>query len=278
MGGALHRIGPDSAPAQCPQGRRQPGSPPPSYPTSRSPSACLATETAGAPKCTQGPAGEGGWPGPDRPRTCWTVRGHRTRQWEGACAGSDGPTRPWEAGYAPRSDDVFPVPRWCLDTRGLSRRRRSAAGARPERRPGRPGAAGRDGVDRARYCSPRAGPRVGLALVGPERHRPLGLGGDRQRRVDAEVGRDRRAVGDVQAGVAEDPLVGVDDAGLGRVADGAAADEVGGQRHVERLADVAAGGAADRSRRSGVRRRWRPGSRSGSGAPWPCREVIRHGR
>ena len=53
----------------------------------------------------------------------------------------------------------------------------------------------------------------------------------------AEIG---RAVDDVQARVAVDPLVGVDDAGLGRVADGAAADEVRGQRPVERLADVAA--------------------------------------
>ena len=32
---------------------------------------------------------------------------------------------------------------------------------------------------------PERRPRVGLALVGPERHRPLGLGGDRQRRVHA---------------------------------------------------------------------------------------------
>ena len=36
-----------------------------------------------------------------------------------------------------------------------------------------------------RYVVPSARPRVGLALVGPERHRPLRLGGDRQRRVDA---------------------------------------------------------------------------------------------
>ena len=42
-------------------------------------------------------------------------------------------------------------------------------------------------------------------------------------------------------GVAVHPLVGVDDAGLGRVADGAAADEVRGQRAVEGLADVPPG-------------------------------------
>src|SRR3954447_18957288 len=58
-------------------------------------------------------------------------------------------------------------------------------------------------------------PRVGLVLVRPVRHRPLRLGGDRQRRVHAEVRRDRRAIGDVEARVAVDPLVAVDDAGLG---------------------------------------------------------------
>ena len=37
-------------------------------------------------------------------------------------------------------------------------------------------------------------PRVGLTGVGPQRHRALGLGRDRQRRVDPEVGGDRRPV------------------------------------------------------------------------------------
>ena len=62
------------------------------------------------------------------------------------------------------------------------------------------------------------------------------------------LARDRRAVRDVQAVVAVDAVVRVDDPGLGAVADGAAADEVRGQRHVERLADRAAGRAASSGR------------------------------
>lgn len=70
------------------------------------------------------------------------------------------------------------------------------------------------GPDRTDLLVGRADDRPGvrLALVGPEGHRPLGLRGDRQRRVHPQVGGDRRAVGDVQAGVAVDPLPGVDHA------------------------------------------------------------------
>ena len=81
--------------------------------------------------------------------------------------------------------------------------------ARPRARPGETGCTGAIRW----YADPRRGPRIGLALVRPERHRPLGLRGDRQRRVHAEVGGDRRAVDDVQPGVVVDPLVGVDHAG-----------------------------------------------------------------
>ena len=47
--------------------------------------------------------------------------------------------------------------------------------------------------------------------------------------------------------MAVDALVGVDDTVLDRVADRATTDEVGGERHVERLADVAAGRAAQQA-------------------------------
>ena len=87
--------------------------------------------------------------------------------------------------------------------------------------------------------------RVGVAVVWPHRHRALGLGGDRERRVDAEVGGDRRAVDDVQAGVAVEAVVGVDDAGVGAVADRAAAEEVRGHRDVEDVADAADREAVD---------------------------------
>ena len=62
----------------------------------------------------------------------------------------------------------------------------------------------------------------------------LGQGGDRQAGVDADVGRDRRAVADHQVLVAEDALARVDDAVLGAVADHRAAEDVGGGRDVER--------------------------------------------
>ncbi len=153
----------------------------------------------------QGPAGEGGWPGPDRPCIC------RTAAWTcepGHLGGS------MTAGFAGLNEAGHPGLRAGLDhsrTAGFDASadaRRWAAAGRPERRPGpraRPAHRLEPLVGRAQRRA-----RVGLALVGPERHRPLGLGGDRQRRVHAEVGGDRRAVGDVQARVA------VDAAGRGR--------------------------------------------------------------
>ena len=58
-------------------------------------------------------------------------------------------------------------------------------------------------------------PRVGVALVRPERHRPLRQRGDHQRRVHARVGRHDAAVHDVQPRLPEDALVGIDDALVG---------------------------------------------------------------
>ena len=76
-------------------------------------------------------------------------------------------------------------------------------------------------------------------------HRVLGQGGDRQARVDADVGRDRRAVADQQVLVAEDALARVDDAVLGAVADHRAAEDVGGGRDVhQRLGGRALGDPA----------------------------------
>ena len=135
---------------------------------------------------------------------------HRRTRVEPTVEGAD-------AGSAPPNDRaaglVTPTSRFGSAVDRVRRRRRWAAAGPPG---ADSGTTGRVRGDRARSGGtpcPSGGPRVGLALVGPERHRPLGLRGDRQRRVDAEVGRDRRAVDDVQAGVAEDPLVGVDDAG-----------------------------------------------------------------
>ena len=76
-------------------------------------------------------------------------------------------------------------------------------------------------------------------------HRVLGQRGDRQRGIDADVGRDRRAVADEQVLVAEHALVGVDDAALGVGRDHRAAEDVGGRGDVEeRLGERALGDAA----------------------------------
>ncbi len=79
------------------------------------------------------------------------------------------------------------------------------------------GTAGRTGATGATrtYASALRRARVGLGSVGPQRHRPLGLRGDRERGVDAEVGRDGRPVHHVQPGIAVHPVVGVDDAACG---------------------------------------------------------------
>ena len=74
---------------------------------------------------------------------------------------------------------------------------------------------GRDGLDALVRRARRPGAGRRSPLLGQKRHRALGLRGDGQRRVDAEVGGDRGAVDDVQAGVAVEAVVGVDDAGLG---------------------------------------------------------------
>ena len=89
------------------------------------------------------------------------------------------------------------------------------------------------------------GAGVGLALVRPERHGPLGLRGDGQRGVDAEVGRHGCTIDDVQAVVAVEPLPRVDHTGLRGLADGAAADDVCGQGDVHDLAHGSPGHAVD---------------------------------
>ena len=92
-------------------------------------------------------------------------------------------------------------------------------------------------------CRPAA--LIVLTLVRPQRGGPLRLCGDGQRRVDAQVRRDRGAVHHIHRRVAVDPVVGVDDPVLGAVADHRAAEEVRGQRNVEQLAPGAAGHAVD---------------------------------
>ena len=218
-------------------------------------------QASGARKCKQGPAGEGGWPGPAR-----RVRTSPPRQGP-ASEGAQDRTRP--------SNDASRAV-----VTGVTERKRESQvmldqrqpqGRRSGRRDGRGGR--RDRRDPL-VRRPQRRARVGLALVGPEGHRPLGLGGDRQRRVHAEVGGDRGAVGDVEAGVAVHPLVGVDHARLGRVAPIAQPPmkcAVSGRLNGSPIG--AAGGAAHHRRPSGGRPRCRPGSRSGSGSPWPCRDV-----
>ena len=80
--------------------------------------------------------------------------------------------------------------------------------------------AGRDAAPRRVRPRPAARPRgarFGALLGRDAAHRVLGQGGDRQARVDADVGRHRGAVADQQVLVAEDALGGVDDAVLGAV-------------------------------------------------------------
>ena len=106
-------------------------------------------------------------------------------------------------------------------------------------------------------------------------HRVLGLGGDRQARVDAGVGGHRRAVGDEQVLVAEDAVAAVDDAGLGVGSDHGAAEDVGGGRRVlDRLGSALWAMPPSCGRTSAPRRR-RQGGRSGSGARGPARSVSR---
>lgn len=119
------------------------------------------------------------------------------------------------------------------------------------------------------------GPPIGLALVWPERHRPLELRGNGQRRVDPEVGRDRRSVDDVKSAVAVQPLVGVDDSGLWRIADRTAAQEVRGHRDVSDLAEVPPG-SPPILRATRLATSLPTGIQVGLAAPWPGPEVSRY--
>ena len=105
------------------------------------------------------------------------------------------------------------------DSGPLGRRRGTAAACagHPQAGPGTAGCRGSTGGSTA-YGSACDGRRSGLTAVGPQRHRPLGLGGDRQRRVDAEVGRHGGPVDDGDARVAPDPVVRVEHPALGRSA------------------------------------------------------------
>ena len=58
---------------------------------------------------------------------------------------------------------------------------------------------------------------------------------------------------------------------LGVGPDGAAAEEVRRHRRADQVGRVAAGVAVDDARPAGAPPRCRPGSRTGSGSPWPCR-------
>ena len=75
-----------------------------------------------------------------------------------------------------------------------------------------------EGMRRSRGVAARGGADPGLAAAGVRarlRHQggeALGEGGDRQARIDAEVGGNRARVGDVEAGMPEDLVAGIDDA------------------------------------------------------------------
>ena len=108
---------------------------------------------------------------------------------------TDSHTRP---GHGPPPGAPHPV---------SAARRRSAPGASA-------GTAGcRGGTARHPRCTPTRAAAGGPARpCSARRHRPFRLRGDRQRRVDPEVGRDRRAVDHVQPRVAVHPVVRVDHA------------------------------------------------------------------
>src|SRR6476659_5226309 len=77
---------------------------------------------------------------------------------------------------------------------------------------------------------PSAIPLQGMTARRDLAHRVLGHRGDREARVDADVGGDRRAVADQQVLVAERAVVAVDHAGLRVLADHRTAENVRGGR------------------------------------------------
>ena len=127
---------------------------------------------------------------------------------------------------------------------------------------------------------PLGGPPVRLARGRPQRHRPLGLRGDGQRRVDAEVGRHGRAVDDVQARIAPAP------GGRGRRRRARASRRSRSRRGSAPSSGRRATSPIDAAGRRPARpvrsqpRRQPPhrlvcpaGIQVGFGSPWPCRDV-----
>src|SRR6478735_9630560 len=113
--------------------------------------------------------GREGWPGPDRPCNCWTALGHGTRRWEGAYDRVRWLNERWIGGSRELRTFLGPSAERSADA--------------DDRQPQGPRCVvGNGGCDRAHRLDPgvrRAERRapVGLALVGPQRHRALGLGG-----------------------------------------------------------------------------------------------------
>ena len=134
--------------------------------------------------------------------------------------------------------------------RALTRRRHAHAVVRGPAAPRLELVAEREsGRPRACYAAAALAParpaRAARAAARHVAHRVLGERGDRQRRVDADVRGDRRAVADEQVLVAEHALAGVDHAALGVGRDHRAAEDVRGRGDVEqRLGDRALGDPA----------------------------------
>lgn len=82
----------------------------------------------------------------------------------------------------------------------------------------------------------------------------------------------------MQAGVVVEPLVGVDDAMFGRIADRAAADEVTGHRDVDHVAEGAQRVAALLERRGGLYRRAAGADRPGQAGDELAAQPIGHVR
>ena len=74
-------------------------------------------------------------------------------------------------------------------------------------------------------------------------HCAFGKGGDSEGGIDAEIRTDRGAVADVEVGVTEDAVVGIDDSVFRGVGHACSSDAVGRHGYVEE--DLGDGGAGD---------------------------------